>query len=228
MSIGKSEKTVKNYIGALKGSISNWIEDAGIGKENLLSIGSYDKYRRVADKAMQVEEFKAKNAKGKGMYSAALKSYQAFLEDITQVSINNDIEEILQADDKTATEKAALVNTRIGQGKFRADLIEYWQGCALTRYKNLDFLIASHIKPWAESDDDERLDPNNGFLLLANIDKAFDLGYITFTDKGRIVISPCLDDHEALGISKNMGISLQKKHQDYLAYHREITFKKEF
>jgi len=90
----------------------------------------------------------------------------------------------------------------------------------------MPFLIASHIKPWSASDDFERLDPNNGFLLLANIDKAFDLGYITFTDKGNILISQCLDDYNVLGISKNMGVSLNGQHQDYLAYHREMTFKK--
>lgn len=225
LSIGKSEKTVKNYIGALKVSIPNWLEDAGISSENLLSIGSYGKYSMVASKAMQVEEFKVRNAKGNGMYSAALNSYQAFLADITQVNIQADIEDILTAKDKTATQKATLVNSRIGQGKFRSDLIQYWQGCALTGYKQMPLLVASHIKPWSASDDIERLDPNNGFLLLANIDKAFDLGYITFTDRGKILISECLDDYGVLGINENMGIALNKQHQDYLAYHREMTFK---
>jgi len=174
---------------------------------------------------MQVEEFKVKNARGNGMYSAAINSYQTFLADITQVNVEDDIEEILSEKDKTATQKATFINSRIGQGKFRSDLIEYWQGCALTRYNKMDFLIASHIMPWSESNDKERLDPNNGFLLLANIDKAFDLGYITFTDKGKILISEYLDDYKALGISKYMGITLNRQHQDYLAHHREITFK---
>ena len=89
----------------------------------------------------------------------------------------------------------------------------------------MQFLIASHIKPWAVSDDIERLDPNNGLLLLANIDKAFDLGYISFNDKGKIMISNFLDDYDVLGISKHMKIELNNKHQGYLAYHREITFK---
>ncbi|WP_028862783.1 HNH endonuclease [Psychromonas aquimarina] len=225
LSIGKSDKTVKNYIGALKGSIPNWLEDAGIPTANLMTISSHSVYSMVAAKVMLVEEFKVKNAKGKGMYSAALKSYQVFLDDLTQASLNNDIEEILKDGDTTATYKAVLVNTRLGQGKFRTDLIDHWQGCALTGYSNTDFLIASHIKPWSKSNDIERLDPNNGFLLLANIDKAFDRGYITFTDKGKIRISECLDDYKALGLSENMGIILKKEHQDYLAYHREITFK---
>lgn len=225
LSIGKSEKIVKNYMGALKGSIPNWLESVGIKAENLMEITSHQHYSIIATKAMQGEEFKAKNKKGNGVYSAALNSYQTFLSDITEVSVEADIEEIINAEDKTATQKAILVNSRIGQGKFRTDLIEYWQGCSLTRYKKIHFLIASHIKPWSLSDDDERLDPNNGFLLLANIDKAFDLGYISFNEKGKIIISEFLDDYEVLGISKNMGIALNNKHQDYLAHHREITFK---
>jgi predicted restriction endonuclease len=225
LSIGKSEKTVKNYIGALKGSIPNWLNDEGIATESLMSINSHETYSEVIAKVLLLEEFKAKNAKGNGMYSAAIKSYQAFLADISQVDVQADIEAVLNANDKSATQKAVLVNTRIGQGKFRTDLIEYWQGCALTRYNNKDFLIASHIKPWSVSDDTERLDSNNGFLLLANIDKAFDRGYITFNDKGKIRISQCLDNYDVLGINKNMGVVLNKKHQDYLAYHREITFK---
>ncbi|WP_159820922.1 hypothetical protein [Colwellia sp. 20A7] len=66
--------------------------DAGISQDNLLSIGSYAKYSIVASKAMQVEEFKLKNDKGNGMYSAALNSYQSFLADVTQVSIKDDID----------------------------------------------------------------------------------------------------------------------------------------
>lgn len=225
LSIGKSEKTVKNYIGALKDSIPKWLWSVGIEAENLMSITSHQRYSIVAAEAMKVNEFQAKNKKDNGMYSAALTSYKTFLEDVSQLSLETDIEEIINAEDKTATQKATLVNSRVGQGKFRADLIEYWQGCSLTRYKKMQFLIASHIKPWSVSNDFERLDPNNGFLLLANIDKAFDLGYISFSDKGKIIISDHLEDYDVLGITKSMGVVLNKNHQDYLAYHREITFK---
>jgi len=225
LSIGKSDKTVKNYVGALKGSIPNWLTGVGIEVENLMSIGSHDIYNRVVTQALQVKEFKEKNKKGNGMYRAALNSYQTFLDEVNQVTLNKDLDEIIKDEATNATEKATLVNTRLGQGKFRTDLIEYWHGCALTGYRNTDFLIASHIQPWAASNDKQRVDPNNGLLLLANIDKAFDRGYITFSEKGKINISEHLDDHDSLGINKNMVISLQKEHQDYLAYHREITFK---
>jgi predicted restriction endonuclease len=224
-SIGKSDKTIKNYVGALKNSIPNWLSDAGVAQQSLLSIGSYFEYEQIISKTYEVREFVEKDKRGNGMYSAAIKSYRSFLCDVTQVEVQQDIDNIIL--DKTIpdTQKAMMVNTRIGQGRFRDDLIAYWQGCAITRYQNKSFLIASHIKPWAQSDNTERLDPYNGLLLLANIDKAFDLGYVSFNEKGRILISDYLEDYTTLGLDKDMSVLLSSKHQDYLAYHRESRFK---
>lgn len=173
---------------------------------------------------MQVEEFKLRDTKGKGMYSAALKSYQSFLTDIGQFGVSEDIDDILQNKSIGETERGGLVKTRMGQGQFRTDLINHWQGCALTRYDRMPFLVASHIKPWSQATNSERLDPYNGLLLPANIDKAFDLGYITFNDKRKIKITEALDDHQSLGINPNMGIDIEPEHQDYMAYHREVVF----
>jgi predicted restriction endonuclease len=50
-------------------------------------------------------------------------------------------------------------------------------------------LRASHIKPWRMSDNSERLDPENGLLLVANLDAAFDAGLLSFTDTGRMLFS---------------------------------------
>lgn len=224
-SLGSSDKTIKNYVGALKNSIPNWLNDAGVTKQSLLSIGSYFEYEQIVSKTYEVQEFVENDKRGKGMYSSAIKSYRAFLSDITQVEVQQDIDNIIL--DKTIpdTQKAIMVNTRIGQGKFRDDLITYWKGCAVTGYQNKSFLIASHIKPWAHSDNTERLDPFNGLLLLANIDKAFDLGYVSFNDKGRILISEQLEEYKTLGLDKDMTVLVSAKHQDYLAYHRESRFK---
>jgi hypothetical protein len=191
---------------------------------SLLEITDTVEYKKFTSVVMQVEEFKLRDTKGKGMYSAALKSYQSFLIDIGQFGVNEDIDDILQNKNIDETERARLVKTRMGQGQFRTDLINHWQGCALTRYDRMPFLVASHIIPWSKATHDERLDPFNGLLLLANIDKAFDLGYITFSDKGKIKITEALDDHQALGINPNMGIDIEPKHQDYMAYHREVVF----
>ncbi|NMH60655.1 HNH endonuclease [Alteromonas ponticola] len=224
-SIGKSDKTIKNYVGALKNSIPNWLNDAGLANQSLLSIGSYIEYEKIVSKTYEVREFVEKDKRGNGMYSAAIRSYRSFLSDLTQADVQQDIDEIILNKDIPDTQKAVMVNTRVGQGRFREDLINHWKGCAVTKYQNYSFLIASHIKPWSKSDNEERLDPFNGLLLLANIDKAFDLGFISFDDKGGIMISDHLEEHRTLGIHADMNISLAKQHQDYLAYHREEHFK---
>jgi hypothetical protein len=223
-SIGKSEKTIKNYTGALKGSIPNWLNDAGISQVNLMAIGSYIEFEKIIKQIRGVAIFIERDRVGKGMYSAAIKSYRAFLADMTDAEVQQDIDDIVLDNALTVTEKSTLVKTRIGQGQFRNELIDHWQGCALTQYKQLQFLVASHIKPWRVSGNQERLNPFNGLLLLANLDKAFDLGYITFKDKGQIVISEDLEEHELLGIRSDMSVKLSPKHQDFVAYHREQVF----
>ncbi len=225
-SVGKSEKTLKNYAGALKSSIPSWLENAGLPCESLLSVSSFYEYENIVSQVSKVEEFVERDRVGKGMYSAAIRCYRDFLSDITQADMQRDIEDILQDQGIPETQKVNLVNTRIGQGKFREELISYWHGrCAVTGYRKLPFLIASHIKPWAQSTDQERLDPFNGILLLANLDKAFDLGFVSFKNSGRIMLSKQLEDHETLGIHADMKVSLCREHQLYMEFHRDCRFR---
>ena len=59
---------------------------------------------------------------------------------------------------------------------------------------------------------------------MPNLDKTFDLGYISFDKKGLIQISNQLEEHERLGIKESMRIKLEKNHQPYMEYHREVIF----
>ncbi|MEX0959094.1 MAG: HNH endonuclease [Burkholderiales bacterium] len=126
-----------------------------------------------------------------------------------------------------ATRKA-LIDARVGQGKFRKDLIKYWRGqCAATKCRTVRVLKASHIKPWKFCTDKERLDVFNGLLLSPNIDSLFDLGFITFDERGRIVISRSLkrSDADMLLPSSISPITLTAEHRVYLAYHRSSVFR---
>jgi putative restriction endonuclease len=126
------------------------------------------------------------------------------------------------------TERRAVIQSRIGQGKFRADLVAYWGKCAVTGCQRVEILRASHIKPWSEASNQERLDVYNGLLLVPNLDVAFDAGYISFCDDGKIMISSylTLDDQYRLGIHPKLCISgLAEKHINYLRYHRQYKFK---
>lgn len=228
LDIGKSEKTVKNYKGAINGSISTWAKDAGLLDRNFLEINNYKDYYELAQQAKKLEVFEVRDSKGKGMYSAALKLYGDFLADTTHYEVAEDIEAINQDPKLETTEKAVLVSTRIGQGQFRQSLISYWGGCALTGFRDPRFLIASHIKPWRYAEDKERLDPFNGLLLLPNLDKAFDLGYISFEESGHIRISKQLEESEVLGVSERHKLKarLTERHGTYLEYHRQRVFLK--
>lgn len=118
----------------------------------------------------------------------------------------------------------------MGQGKFRLELINYWQGCAITDCSYSLLLRASHIKPWRDSNNEERLDIFNGLLLLPNLDAAFDSGYISFDQKGKIIISNALNSTIAysLRITPRLKIKqklLSKKHLPCLDYHRNNVLK---
>ncbi len=76
--------------------------------------------------------------------------------------MRTDVQQILQDKTMNETEKSIMVNTRMGQGTFRNQLVNMWQGCAITGYKNTHMLVASHIKPWRDSSNSERLDKFNG------------------------------------------------------------------
>lgn len=81
---------------------------------------------------------------------------------------------------------------RIGQDIFREALLEFWNGrCPLTGIDEPLLLCASHIKPWADcATDAERLDVYNGLLLAANLDAAFDAGFLTFAADVRLSYRP--------------------------------------
>ena len=123
------------------------------------------------------------------------------------------------------TARKAIIDARLGQGKFRKSLIDYWNSCAVTGAKNLAMLRASHAKPWKVSTNEERLDVYNGLLLTANLDAAFDAGLITFEEAGAIRISRHFADAAAFGIAADMRLRrLEPAHARYLEHHRENVF----
>ena len=131
--------------------------------------------------------------------------------------------------DLPETERESIVQSRIGQGRFRTELIEYWHGCAVTGCQAREVLRASHVKPWRNSSNEERLDVYNGLLLIPNLDVAFDNGMISFADDGKIIISGFLteDYRLKLGIHPDLRIAgIGERHLKYLKYHRENVLNK--
>lgn len=143
------------------------------------------------------------------------------------ILIENKIEnEIHQNIELKDTDKLQITKARFGQGIFRDSLIELWGKCCISKCDYLGILKASHIKPWRDSTNEERLDKFNGLLLLPNFDALFDRGLISFTDNGNLLTSKSLTDdtYRALGIDYHTRIPLKKEHAKYLKWHRENIF----
>lgn len=122
------------------------------------------------------------------------------------------------------TEKQSLITSRHGQGLFREKVILLEQKCRFTGITNPAFLIASHIKPWRECNDFERLDGNNGLLLTPNMDRLFDRYFISFTNEGHLLISDLLDEAVVSHFGLNKGIQIgpfRTEQIPYLTHHRE-------
>jgi hypothetical protein len=126
-------------------------------------------------------------------------------------------------------EKIQLTKSRRGQGIFKANVRLIENHCRITGVSNIKHLLASHIKPWSDSNNEEKLDGFNGLLLSPHVDHLFDRGFISFGDSGQILISRDLnfDILERWSISPNRNVgNFNPNQRTYLEYHREMVFQK--
>ena len=127
------------------------------------------------------------------------------------------------------TERESLIRSRIGQGKFRTALLEKYHGaCIITGITLKSLLIASHIKPWAVCNNEERLSTENGLLLCANYDRLFDCGLISFNNNGHIMISRYISksNREKLHLKSEIVAHFVSSAAIWnnLEYHRDVIF----
>lgn len=107
--------------------------------------------------------------------------------------IEKEEEEIIESN-VPLEEKKQLIRARIGQGEYRMKLLAECPYCPITLISDDRLLIASHIKPWASSDDFEKTDPKNGFMLTPTFDRLFDRGFLSFTNDKKTILSPFLSN----------------------------------
>lgn len=127
---------------------------------------------------------------------------------------------------ESPTTRAALIESRVGQGPYRARMLCWWGGkCAVTGCDDVDLLIASHALPWSKSTNIQRLDNFNGLPLTPNLDKLFDRGSISFADNGSILISKSIQPKtlKSLGVTSSMKLrKVDSRVMEYLKLHRKI------
>jgi len=150
--------------------------------------------------------------------------------------ISSEIADLLDAEVLTSiannpklsvTERMQLAKARLGQGLFRERLLSYWKRCCVTSCTLQMVLRASHIKPWSQSSNIERMDIFNGLLLSPNADVIFDKGLISFKDSGQMLVSPQVSPEmlQALIGKTKATIAVTAQHAKYLAYHRKHRFR---
>jgi len=134
-------------------------------------------------------------------------------------------------------EKEQIVMARRNQSFFRETVLaSYDNKCCITGIEEGGLLVASHIKPWRDSDPlTERTNPRNGLCLNALHDRAFDKGLLTVrAEDHKVILSKALkrnvdrDIYENLfGIYEDKCITMPAKFipdGELLRYHNEFVF----
>ncbi len=128
--------------------------------------------------------------------------------------------------DRAVTRKSRGIAQRL----FRGNLLRLWQGaCAVTSVQEPRVLRSGHIKPWADSNVQEKVDHFNGLLLVPNLDALFNERLISFRNDGRILVASDwrVDDKRRMHITPDL--HLRKVHPEswpYLEFHRDKMFER--
>lgn len=190
--------------------------------------------RLIASKAIRA---KYRDESGIASLTTALRHLQKYLkarENAEKARLENAER---QYDERSAEEANILktvtireIEARLGQGKFRKAVREVWKDkCSFTGVGELGVLTASHIRPWKNCSDEERLDGNNGLLLVPNYDKLFDKGYITINPSTfKLEASSQLTEHmiAELKVDLQIVLPLNDRQKFYMEHHRVEVFDK--
>lgn len=231
----KSSRTAQAYYGVIAGDFVKCVLERAGCVYSLLEITDPAKADEVIKILLNDDEFAKRDDVGHRMYSCGLRSYAQYMNfmksrPLGEMAAISDIEEIKHDIHLSETEKLQLCSCRVGQGKYRDELLKIWRGrCAVTGCETDKMLIASHIKPWRWANNEERLSASNGLLLAPHLDRAFDQGLITFApdDRCRIVISPSFRHPESVAISSDMSLNsslVPEETRNYLIFHNEKIF----
>ena len=161
---------------------------------------------------------------------------EKILADLEKQSIEYKFAEILSGTENMKGEtKVREVKTRVNQNVFRQIVLaNYNRKCAITGIDLPDLLVASHIIPWSQNED-ERLNPENGICLSALYDRAYDKGLIGISEKYQILISSELKSKEikeyypsTFGNLSHLSLNLPHKYlprKEFLQFHLDTIFK---
>ncbi|WP_395054055.1 HNH endonuclease [Flavobacterium sp.] len=166
----------------------------------------------------------------KGVYGLTEFLEKVYINDLGNFDYDNDK---IVFKKRKITEQIVEQKIRIGQNDFRNNLFKEMNSCPITGINEKRLLIASHIKPWVHCDNEERLNPKNGFLLSPLYDKLFDksVGLITFNLNKEVLLSKKILNNynikrlniEHKQVFENLPV---KGREEFLEYHQKHIFQK--
>lgn len=208
-------------------------EMLALGDETPTRFHGLTRYRAVAAPPLPASTTSMKAKKrSKSNAQKAARVGHAGAPTLQASEVAEDITAIFEDQSLKPTTRKALIDARIGQGNFRRDVMALWNSvCAVTGCPTEAALRASHIKPWRDSGADERLDPENGLLLSANLDALFDRALVSFDDEGKLLISLRLNQNDRKTLPLNDGALRHRpspRMRAYLAEHRKGFERQEY
>lgn len=223
---GISESTAKHYKSGLSACFRDFIEWKLVDK--LLYEMSISELDVAISKAFLCSNFIEKDTRGKRMYSNSLKQYRNFLSSNDAVLMDKNYMQFV-GKNVSQTVREAVVNARIGQGIFRENIIKKYNGiCIVAGINDKRLLVASHVRPWSVSTNEQRVSAENGLLLSPLYDKLFDIGLITFDEVGQIICSKELEnkniDTMKIDKKKKYNLKISPELVENLRYHQEFIF----
>ncbi len=224
----KSDSTAKHYKSGLSACSKDFIDWKLIDKPLMeMTLSELDV---AIKKAFLSSLFIDKNTRGNNMYSNSLKQYRNYLAVYDALLLDTHFEQYIEKSQTISkTERESIIKSRIGQGIFRENLIKKYDGrCIITGVDDKRLLVASYVKPWSVSTNEQRLSADNGLLLSPIYDKLFDIEFITFSEDGQVICSRELENMniDLLKIERNKKFDLKASAVfiENLKHHQNIVF----
>jgi integrase len=198
--VGIIKKTERKKIEKLDQKKSKSIKKFSID-ERAKVICEFLRHGAIDEEARSVIEFYGIYANHKGQFPdvtsekiiEALKEFNE--KELEELNLENEeqFEKIyhVMVNENDGKDVFRIIKTRVGQYKLRKILLQnYKSQCAMCDISHPKLLVTSHIKPWANSSPEERIDPRNAILLCKLHDALFENGFISLSDEYKILFSP--------------------------------------
>ncbi|MGH9436885.1 MAG: HNH endonuclease [Terriglobia bacterium] len=194
------------------------IQRNGNGNQGCYLAGISDALGHVLMTLMNADAIRELNAQT--AYDSQQSPDAKVLDDIHVIETDHSVPE---------TQRMQLAKARVGQGFFRKQVILLDGACRVTGVTDTRVLIASHIKPWHDSTNPERISGYNGMLLSPHVDALFDEQLITFEDNGQMHVHPSLSkdvlDRWSIDPKRHVESFRPEQHQ-FLDHHRQLFAQK--